>query len=129
MTKVLVLFKHRLTNDSSHNYAILTFPLNVKGGWIRASAHVYYPDREWEVWKQVSIGITLKEDYTNSKSKSYRIPRVTDEGSWQEIYIDIKVPGTQILEGCLDFGVNLDGSKKLMFVDDIEIKYTPLSGK
>lgn len=47
---------------------------------------------EWNVWKQTQWIIALYDNETEIKTNYYRVYRIIELNSWQELTIDIQTP-------------------------------------
>jgi hypothetical protein len=103
----------------------LSINKNSAKGWYRAKANIYYQDMEWNVWQQTQFIITLSKDGKDLKAKMMRIHRITDPGSWQEVWVDILLPDAQNYDAVNVSIWNAGGQKKI-YIDDLSVSYAPL---
>jgi len=92
-------------------------------GWYRVYASVFFPDKEWNMWDQTQFKVAFYKKDKSIKEKMIRIQRITDQGAWHEIYIDIKVP-RQDYDELKVFFWNAN-SNKTIYIDDIKVAFTP----
>ncbi len=59
-------------------------------GWYRVSVSVFYPDKEWNTWLMTQFIVSLSSHDKDVKTNIIRMQRVTEQGKWQEVFIDIK---------------------------------------
>ncbi|MBI1780272.1 MAG: hypothetical protein HYR66_02740 [Sphingobacteriales bacterium] len=60
--------------------------------WIRVSATIAFPQKEWDVWKMTQLIVKFKSGGKTIKEKSIRIQRLMNETSGTSVYIDVKIP-------------------------------------
>jgi hypothetical protein len=60
--------------------------------WVRASALISFPVKEWETWKMTQFIIKFKKAGLTVKERSIRIQRLINETAGAEVFIDIQVP-------------------------------------
>ena len=96
---------------------------NIHKGWYRVSAKAFFPEKEWNVWGQTQFNVGFYKADKTVKQKMIRIQRITEQGSWNEVYVDIKVPhGDYDKLGIYFWNAN---SSKAIYIDDIKVLYTP----
>ena len=93
-------------------------------GWYRVYASVYYPEMESDIWLQTQFNAGFYKNGKVVKLNMIRIQRVSQQGSWQQVYVDIKVPYFSNYDS---FEINFwnPGSAKNIYIDDIKVAYCP----
>ena len=111
-----------MMNDSIQWTPVIVIPVDQKDqGWYRATAKIFCPEMEWDTWKQSQICISLSNDDTLIKEKRYRIYRIIDIGSWQDVSIDINSAINQPYDSLKVYFWN-SGGKNPIYIDDIKIQ-------
>jgi hypothetical protein len=96
---------------------------NIHKGWYRVYAKAFFPDKEWNVWDQAQFNVGFYKGDKTVKQKGIRVQRITEQGAWNEVYVDIKVPhGDYDKLGVYFWNAN---STKAIYIDDIKVVYTP----
>ncbi|MCW3124518.1 MAG: hypothetical protein JWO03_176 [Bacteroidetes bacterium] len=95
----------------------------IRKGWYRVYAKAFFPDKEWNMWKQTQFTVGFYRDDETVKQKMIRIQRITDQGAWHEVYIDTKVPNKEYDYLAVSFC--MAGSRKPIYLTDIRVEYTP----
>lgn len=70
-------------------------PITVPGRyykWLRVSATVAIPSKEWETWKMTQLIVKFKKAGNTIKEKVIRIQRLTNETSGTDVFIDTQIP-------------------------------------
>lgn len=113
-----------LLNKFKQNTQEIFIPINKnKQGYYRATANFFANDKEWNVWKQTQWIITLYHKEQLVKTNYYRIHRIIEPNSWQNINIDIKTPkNTEYDKLSIKFW-NADSDKQLQ-IDDLKVYFT-----
>ncbi|MEO5675806.1 MAG: glycosyltransferase family 39 protein [Chitinophagales bacterium] len=110
-----------IMNDSLQWTPSIEIPVNSNERcWYRASANVYFPAMEWNVWKQPQICIALANGSQQIKVKQFRVARINEPGSWQQVFIDINGVIPQPYDR-LKFYFWNPGSEKQIYIDDLKI--------
>jgi len=116
--KAFKLDQEKQGTESLH----ITVNNNIHKGWYRIYASVFYPDKEWNMWCQTHFSVSFNKQGKVVKQKMIRIQRITEQGSWQEIYLDIKVPSKEY--DALDVSFWNANSRKVIYIDNIRVSYT-----
>lgn len=110
------------TFEINQAHQFLTLPPyvpNDESGWYRATAKVFYWQKEWNFWWSTQFKIQLKKNGKVIKEKMIRVHRTTQPGSWQDIYVDIKTKDKFFDEVAISFW-NANGNKTI-YVDDVRL--------
>jgi hypothetical protein len=91
--------------------------------WYHATAKVYAPSMEWNLWKQSQIIIGLWDNEKLIKENGYRIYRILTPGRWQDISIEIDTKNAQHFNKLKLSFWNVDSSLPL-YIDNVEIDKT-----
>jgi hypothetical protein len=104
---------------------VLKIPVNprIQKGWYRIYVQTFFPEKEWNVWSQTQFYVSFYSGDKIVKRKMIRIQRITEQGVWNEIYLDIKVPHKDYDSLGVSFW-NSNGQKAI-YIDDIRAVYTP----
>ena len=74
------------------------------------------------MWCQTHFSVSFNKQGKVVKQKMIRIQRITEQGSWQEIYLDIKVPSKEY--DALDVSFWNANSRKVIYIYNIRVSYT-----
>jgi hypothetical protein len=99
----------------------IKIPNRLDKGWYRVYASVYYPDKEWELWKSPQYIVSLYANGVKLKDKMVRVGRITEPSYWQQVYVDIQLPEQAPNEIRIMLW-NAESDKQI-FIKDIEVKY------
>jgi len=105
------------------NKILIPVSKDIHRGWYRVYASVFFPDKEWNMWDQTQFNVSFDKGDKVVKHKMIRIQRITEQGAWHEVYIDIKVPRADY--DTLEVFFGNSGSKKVIYIDDLKVAYTP----
>ncbi|MBK9731555.1 MAG: hypothetical protein IPO83_09725 [Chitinophagaceae bacterium] len=89
--------------------------------WLRASAAVYFPDKEWDVWGMTQFTLKLFSHQQEVRNNIMRIQRATDQGSWQYVTVDIHSMPSMHADN-LQVSFWNANSKKKIFIDDLRVE-------
>lgn len=104
--------------QSSATYAV---PISKSGdSWFRASARVFFPEKEWDVWAMTQFTLQLTSGGKEVRNNMMRIQRNTEQGKWQQVYVDIRCPAALQADTLLIRFWNA-GSKKKIYIDGLEV--------
>ena len=103
----------------------ICIPVNSRQkGYYRAAIRVFANKMEWNVWNQTQWIISLSENNIETRSNYYRVYRIINPNSWQNICIDIKTSdqkSSNILK--IKFW-NANSEKQILF-DDLVLYFAP----
>jgi len=116
-----VLLLNKLKQESKETI----IDISNKQGYYRATVKVHSKDVEWNVWKQTQWIIALYNDNTEIRSNFYRIYRIIEPNSWQEISIDIKVPKNKTPNKLKIKFWNADSEKEIK-IDDLKVFFAEI---
>lgn len=100
-----------------------SFAIPVAGSassWLRASASVFFPDKEWDVWSMTQFTLKLYANQKEVRNNMMRIQRNTGEGVWQNVTVDIHCPAGLQADTLKVYFWNAN-SKKQIYIDDLKI--------
>lgn len=110
-----------LLNKSKQESKEISIPvLPDKKGYYIASVKVFANEMEWNVWKQTQWIIALHNNDTEVKTNYYRVYRIIEPNSWQEISIAIKTPPHSSFNKLKIKFWNADSDKEIR-VDDLKV--------
>jgi hypothetical protein len=92
-----------------------------KNAWYRVSAMVFFPARESDVWTMTQFNAKLSSKGKQVKQNMVRIQRVTEEGSWQPVFVDIKNDGKSAADSLQIYFWNSNGNKNI-YIDDLKVE-------
>lgn len=92
-----------------------------ENSWYRASAMVFFPQKEWDMWRMTEFQLFLLTKGTAVKSNMIRIQRVTEEGNWQQVFMDIRCKPDLHADSLKILFWNGMGTKKI-FIDDLKVE-------
>jgi hypothetical protein len=102
----------------------LNIPLKgIHNGWYRVSVNCFFPKKEQKVWNQTQFWAGFYLGQNKVKQNMIRIQRITEEGLWTEVYIDIKAPREDYDSFKVIFW-NASGIKPI-YIDSVRVMYTP----
>jgi hypothetical protein len=87
--------------------------------WLRASAIITMPVKEWDMWKMPQFILRFYKDEKIIKTNYIRTARALSDGETKELHFDASIPKEKP-DRCTVFFWNADGDKKLS-VDSIRI--------
>ncbi len=96
------------------------YPVDLRNGdaeWIRASATIKAPFKEWDVWKMTQMMIRFYNEDHQVKQKLIRLHRLIYDGQVKQVYLDAKCPKKTFNRVELLFWNG--GSSKPMYIDNI----------
>lgn len=97
------------------------FPItNISEKWLRVSAMFYAPYKEWDTWKMCQFTVKFKKGEEVIKRRMVRVFRTYNQGKWDEVFIDIKVPKDDF--DSISVHLNNAGSDKEVFMDDLRLE-------
>jgi hypothetical protein len=94
-----------------------TIPSNCN--WVRASAEIRTPQKEWDMWKMPQFMIKFYRSGAVCKTNAIRISRLLSEGEEQYIKIDARVPNENIDSVSVLFWNA--GSEKQVFINKLKV--------
>ena len=77
---------------------------------------------EWDVWKQAQWVIALYDDEKEVRTNYYRVYRIIEPNTWQDITIDIKTPKNKDYNALKIKFWNAESDKKLI-ADDLKVSF------
>lgn len=112
-----------LLNKSKQESKEITIPVSSnKKGYYRASVKVFANEMEWDVWKQAQWVIALYDDEKEVRTNYYRVYRIIEPNTWQDITIDIKTPKNKDYNALKIKFWNAESDKKLI-ADDLKVSF------
>ena len=99
---------------------IIFTPPTITEEWLRVSARFFALQKEWDKWRMCQLTVEFRQGEAVVKRNMIRIFRVYDQGSWQEVFIDVSIPDRDFD----NIAVYLDnaGGNKEVFMDDLQIE-------
>ncbi|MCX6207436.1 MAG: hypothetical protein NTZ19_14430 [Bacteroidetes bacterium] len=94
------------------------FSLPKNCSWIRASAEISTPQKEWDMWRMPQFIIKFYRSGSVTKSNYIRISRLLSDGEVKIIKIDARVPKDNIDSVSISFWNA--GSEKQIFIDKLK---------
>ncbi|MBX7108987.1 MAG: hypothetical protein K1X61_10100 [Chitinophagales bacterium] len=113
-------------NDSIQFSKAYSVPVSHGGeSWLRASAKIYFPDKEWDVWGMTQFVVKLQAKRQEVRNNMMRIQRNTEQGRWQTVTVDIhKLPSLKA--DTIQVSFWNANSKKEIFIDDLKVEEVPV---
>ncbi|MBP9883783.1 MAG: hypothetical protein KBF32_10290, partial [Chitinophagales bacterium] len=109
-------------NDSLQTSVPYLIPVEKgKEFWIRATAHVFFPDKEWDVWLMTQFSLKLYADQKEVWNNMMRIQRNTEPGKWQVVTVDIHCRSSFKADMLQMYFWNAN-SNKVMYIDDLKVE-------
>ena len=105
---------------------VVRLPLtkDMKHGWFRVYCSAYYPDKEWNMWNQTQFEVQLMKGQKVIKEEVLRIQRITEQGSWNQVYVEIKTPRKECDTLHINFWNATSG--KAIYINNIKVDYAPI---
>ena len=109
-------------NESTQSSKPFTVPVSHgQESWLRASAKIYFPQKEWDTWGMTQFIIKLQSEQQEVRGNMMRIQRITEEGKWQQVTVDIHcLPSLRADTLVITFW-NAN-SKKEIYIDDLKVE-------
>jgi hypothetical protein len=98
--------------------------LPTQKGYYRAVVKAYPNEKEWNSWMQTQWIIGLYCKNKEVKTNFYRVHRIIEPGSWQEISIDIKTLKNEPSDQLRIKFWNANSEKQIQF-DDLKVYFAP----
>ncbi len=109
-------------NDSIQESVPYYIPVEAgKELWIRVSASVFFPDKEWNTWLMTQFNLKLLADKKEVWNNMMRIQRNTEQGKWQTVTVDIHCRPSHKADTLQISFWNVD-SDKTIYIDDLKVK-------
>jgi hypothetical protein len=89
--------------------------------WIRATASVFFPDKEWDIWSMTQFSLKLYAEQKEVWSNMMRIQRNTEQGKWQVVSVDIHCRSSYKADTLQMYFWNAN-SNKVMYIDDLKVE-------
>ena len=116
-------YKGILLNKSNQESKEIKIPVSSnKNGYYRASIKIFANEMEWNVWKQTQWIIALYDNETEIKTNYYRVYRIIELNSWQELTIDIQTPINKPFNLLKIKWWNAESDKQLV-ADDLKVSF------
>lgn len=98
--------------QNSKKVIISSEKLTENAEWIRVSADVSFPVKEYNKWRMTQFYVQFKNEGEVVTNNVYRIQRMMDPGSTQNIYLDARIPNEPFKTIEVYF-FNADGKKEI----------------
>jgi hypothetical protein len=109
-------------NDSLQTSVPYLIPVEKgKEFWIRATASVFFPDKEWDIWSMTQFSLKLYAEQKEVWNNMMRIQRNTEQGKWQVVSVDIHCRSSFKADTMQMYFWNAN-SNKVMYVDDLKVE-------
>jgi hypothetical protein len=109
-------------NDSLQTSVPYLIPVEKgKEFWIRATASVFFPDKEWDIWSMTQFSLKLYAEQKEVWNNMMRIQRNTEQGKWQVVSVDIHCRSSYKADTMQMYFWNAN-SNKVMYVDDLKVE-------
>ena len=95
---------------------------NVHKGWYRIYCSAFYPEKEGNTWQQTQFTGAFYKGGKTVKEEGIRIQRITEQGLWNEVYVDIRGPNKDY-DGIYIYFWNANSSKAI-YISNIKVAYT-----
>jgi hypothetical protein len=94
---------------------------DIRHGWFRVYCKAYFPQKEWNMWDQTQFEVQLIKGKKVIKEESLRIQRVTEQGAWNQVFVDIKTTQSD----CDTLRINFwnANSEKVIYINNIKVDY------
>lgn len=109
-------------NDSLQTSVPYLIPVERgKEFWIRATASVFFPDKEWDPWLMTQFSLKLYAGQKEVWNNMMRIQRNTEQGKWQVVTVDIHCRSSYKADTLQMYFWNAN-SNKVMYIDDLKVE-------
>ncbi|MBK6482294.1 MAG: hypothetical protein IPG01_03975 [Chitinophagaceae bacterium] len=109
-------------NDSLQTSVPYLIPVDKgKEFWIRATASVFFPDKEWDTWLMTQFSLKLYAEQKEVWNNMMRIQRNTEQGKWQVVTVDIHCRSSHKADTLQLYFWNAN-SNKVMYIDDLKVE-------
>lgn len=105
--------------NSTHEYstAVSTSLEPNDQNWVRVSADLFTPVKEWDVWKMPQFIVQIKKDDIVVKTALFRVNRLLNEGQKETLHLDLTKPDQYFNK--LEFYIWNASSDKELLIDNV----------